>query len=259
MCMKLHTAAQLNKRVLMVDHTYLYTPGIRTLKQQVLDGKLGDILAFESRRLNLGIVQRDTNVIWDLGPHDFSILRYIFDEKPTHISATGTRAVSHPTVKTQESTAHVTLFYETFEAHLSLSWVFPLKTRQILVSGSKRTVLYDQCASEPLVALDTRITAKKDVEKGGPLFEYVSEPAVTIPVDDGPGDDLSRMIEDFLSCVQSGGTPVAHATQAVEVVAMLRAAEESLVRGGEKTVICYVSDGNSDMSQKPEPELDHGK
>ncbi len=228
----------------MVDHTYLYTPGIHALKEQVSSGALGDILTFESRRLNLGIVQRDTNVIWDLAPHDFSILRYLFEERPSHISVTGTRAISHPSWQTQESVAHVILFYEGFEAHLSLSWMFPIKTRQVLVTGSKRTLLYDQCAAEPLVAFDTSVTANMDAGQSGALFEYASEPAKIIPVDAGVGDDLSRMLGDFVSCVESGGTPVANATQAVEVVAMLVAADESLARGGEKTPVCYVFEGN---------------
>lgn len=227
-------------RTLMVDHTFLYTPAIQTLEQLVRSGTLGTIYSIESVRVNLGLFQRDTNVIWDLAPHDFSILLSLLPERPTHVSAVGSKTIVHPKQeRAQESVAHVMLYYASgIVAHIHVSWISPTKVRQLTVIGSNGVAVYDQLAPNQLVVYDRGVYPNQNEGESGPLFIYKTGEARAIPYDHS-GEDLARMITDFGKAVQTGNAPRSNATLGLDIVRLLSAAEYSLARQGQKIAIQY--------------------
>jgi predicted dehydrogenase len=230
-----------NKRTLMVDHTYLYSNAIRTVAETVRSGRLGKIFAIESIRANLGIFQRDTNVVWDLAPHDVSILLSAFAEKPTHVSAVGsTTVVSPKQTRPQESVAHLMLYYEAgFVAHIHVSWISPVKVRSLTVVGSDATIQYDQLSDVPLRLFDQGVYPVHEGESGS-LFEYKTGATEDIEVPKG-GEDLATMLRDFEHATRTGETPVSSARLGLDVVRILSAAQASLRGGGTKVRISYAA------------------
>src|SRR5271167_268603 len=127
-------------RTLMVDHTFIYTGAVRYIKSLVVAEDIGKLLYFDSVRISLGMVQSDTNVIWDLAPHDFSIMDYLCSRKPVAVSAIGAKHLGHPF----ENIAYLTAYFEgQMIAHFHVNWLAPVKVRQTLVGGAKKTVVYD--------------------------------------------------------------------------------------------------------------------
>ena len=216
--------------ILMPDHTFLYTGAVRKIKSLIESGELGDILYFDSVRVNLGLFQSDVNVLWDLAPHDISILSYIFGEKPLSVSATGK---SHG-VGSIENIAYMTMHYESdFIAHATASWVSPVKLRTVLIGGSKKMILYD----------DNEPTEKIKVYDSGFEFKDFEEQA-KVRVDYRVGDiyipklemteALALMAKDFVEAVESGGAhiPVSDMHLGALVVKTLEAAERSIKQNG---------------------------
>lgn len=158
----LHELALKKKKIIMVDHTYLYTDPVKKIRKIVTDGEIGEIQYFDSVRINLGLFQHDVNVIWDLAPHDISMLAYLINEKPHSITASG---ISHNN-NGIENIAYMTLFYTSNKiAHFSVSWTSPVKIRKILIGGTKKMVVFDDLEStEKLKIYDTgyKLTSKED-------------------------------------------------------------------------------------------------
>ncbi len=137
---KLVDEADKRKLVLIVDHTFIYTGAVRKMGEIIHGADLGKIYYYDSIRVNLGLFQRDVNVISDLAVHDFAILDYLLDEHPTAVSASG---LTH-FPGTPENLAYITLFYDSGTiAHANVNWMAPVKVRQILVGGSKKMIVYD--------------------------------------------------------------------------------------------------------------------
>ena len=137
---KLVNEAEKRNLVLMVDHTFIYTGAVRRMGDMVKSGELGQILYYDSTRINLGLFQRDVSVIADLAVHDFSILDYLLGEQPVAVSAVGTNHFPG----TPENLSYITLFYDSgIIAHINVSWLAPVKVRQILIGGSKKMITYD--------------------------------------------------------------------------------------------------------------------
>ena len=227
-------------RTLMVDHTFLYSPAIQKLGELVRGGSLGELYSVESVRVNLGLFQRDTNVIWDLAPHDFSILLSLTDERPTHISAVGSKTVVHPKQqRAQESVAHIMLHYASgFVAHIHVSWISPVKVRQMTIIGSKQVAIFDQLAANQLVTYEQGVYPNEQEGESGPLFTYKAGEPQPVAYDKS-GEDLARMIDDFAGAISSGATPVSNAALALDVVRLLVAADASVRDGGKQTRIRY--------------------
>ena len=139
----------------MVDHTFVYTSAVRKVKQILERGELGRVYYFDSVRVNLGLVQSDSNVLWDLAPHDFSIMDYWLDKRPAAVSAYDS---SH--VNGLEDIAYVTLlFQDNTIAHVHVNWLAPAKIRRIIVGGSRKMVVYDDMeASEKVKVYDKGVT-----------------------------------------------------------------------------------------------------
>jgi predicted dehydrogenase len=225
--------------VLMVDHTYLYSPAIRALRELIHSGELGTPKAIESTRINLGLFQRDTNVIWDLAPHDISVLLSLFLERPYAVSAVGAKTLIHPKQpKGEESVAYLTLRWKTFLAHIHVSWISPVKVRQLTVIGSERMARYDQLASDQLVVFDQGVYPNQEEGESGPLFMYKTGETRPVHVAQG-GEDLAAMIADFRSAIRNGTTPISDACLGLDVVRVLAAADRSLRRGVRHERISY--------------------
>jgi predicted dehydrogenase len=226
--------------VLMIDHTYLYSSAIQELKNLVRNGSLGQVYSIDSTRINLGLFQRDVNVIWDLAPHDFSLFLLLLEEKPIAISVAGSKTIVHPKQEyAQESVAHMMLHYQSgLTAHVYVSWVSPVKVRQITVVGSRGTAFYDQLASSQLEFFEQGVTLKEGNEEGELLFEYKTSESKPVLVPN-TGEDIASMLNDFFRAVQTGSVPVSNAALGLDVVRLLYAAQRSLDRGGKKVSIQY--------------------
>jgi len=216
--------------ILMPDHTFLYTGAVRKIKSLIESGELGDILYFDSVRVNLGLFQADVNVLWDLAPHDISILSYVVGEKPKSVSATGKSHGESPI----ENIAYLTMHYDSdFIAHATASWVSPVKLRTVLIGGTKKMIVYD----------DNEPTEKIKVYDSGFEFKDVEEQN-KFRVDYRVGDiyipklemteALALMAKDFVEAVESGGKhiPVSDMHLGALVVKTLEAAEKSIKQNG---------------------------
>ncbi|HEX7175138.1 MAG TPA: Gfo/Idh/MocA family oxidoreductase, partial [Pyrinomonadaceae bacterium] len=144
---------------LMVDHTFIYTGAVRKIKEIVEGGELGDLLYFDSTRINLGLFQSDINVVWDLAPHDLSIMDYILDRRPTSVSATGSCHIERGI----ENIAYVMLrFPDEFIAHFHFNWLAPVKIRRTLIAGMRKMIVYDDIEPvEKVRVYDSGVTASR--------------------------------------------------------------------------------------------------
>src|SRR6185295_9128188 len=149
--------------VLLVDHTFIYTGAVQKINEVIKSGDLGRIYYYDSIRVNLGLFQRDVSVISDLAVHDFSILDHLLREHPTAVSASGVNHFNG----TPENLAYITLFYDSGTiAHANVSWLAPVKVRQILVGGSKKMITYNDLEpSEKIKVYDKGVSFTDDPEK----------------------------------------------------------------------------------------------
>ncbi|MEQ9505799.1 MAG: Gfo/Idh/MocA family oxidoreductase [Hyphomonas sp.] len=211
--------------VLHVDHTFIYTGAVRKIKELIDSGDLGKILYFDSMRVNLGLFQRDVNVISDLGVHDFSILDYLFNEHPVAVSASG---INH-FPGTPENLAYITLFYDSgLIAHANVSWLAPVKLRQILIGGSKRMITYDDLEpSEKLKIYDKGVSFTDDPQKIQEMRVGYRTGDMWAPKLDG-SEALRVEGEHFVDCVINGKTPITDGRLGLRVVEVLEAATNSM-------------------------------
>ncbi|MEC3909148.1 Gfo/Idh/MocA family oxidoreductase [Sphingobium sp. CR2-8] len=199
MCGSVDEAADLIARAekrgltLMVDHTFLFHPAVMQLGQLVHGGALGRISYFDSQRVNLGLFQPDVNVVWDLAPHDLSIITYLFGCEPIDVEASGYRHFGHGSA----DIAYLTLHYPgNLIAHLNLSWMSPVKVRRIAIGGSEQMVVWDDLnRDEPIKIYDSGIAFQPQHERGDLLPSYRIG-SVTSPRVAGP-EPLVAVVEHF--------------------------------------------------------------
>ncbi|MBI4314841.1 MAG: Gfo/Idh/MocA family oxidoreductase [Chloroflexi bacterium] len=217
------------RRVLMVDHTFVYTSAVRKIKEIIDSGGLGRLYYYDSVRVNLGLFQSDANVIWDLAAHDCSIIDHLLPGLPRRIAAS---AVSHIAGQ-PESMAYVTLFFDDdLIAHLHVNWLSPVKVRQTLIGGSRRMIVYDDIEpSEKVKVYDSGVEVN-----GSP--ESVYQTRISYRTGDmyapkiSHDEALKAAAQHFVDCVESGARPLTDAEAGLRVVKMLEAATESAKRGG---------------------------
>jgi predicted dehydrogenase len=222
--------AQRNNRVLMVDHTFLYTGSVGKIKQLVTTGEIGKINYYDSTRINLGLFQPDVNVVWDLAPHDISILYHLTDERPVSVCATGFAHLKNGI----ENIAYVTLnFQSDMIAHFSCSWLSPVKIRKILVGGDKKMVLFDDNeVTEKVKIYDTGYSAKDDEEKQKILVDYrVGD--IHVPKLENR-EALRGMAIDFVNAITEGTEPLSNWKSGLDVVKVLEAAQKSIKQNGKE-------------------------
>jgi predicted dehydrogenase len=218
---------------LMVDHTFLYTAAVQKIKHLIDSGELGSVKYFDSTRINLGLIQQDVNVLWDLAPHDISILNYLMSSKPRSVQATGVSHIHNGI----ENIAYLTVNYDQdFIAHFHCSWSSPVKIRMMLFGGDKKMVVFnDMEPTEKIRVYDTAHTISNDEEKQRVLVDYrVGDIYIPkLPIQEA----LSGMAADFIQSIQTGKAPIASYESGLFTVKVLEAAQVSIKENGREVII----------------------
>lgn len=230
-------AAKKNLKI-MVDHTFLFTGAVRKIKQVIDSGELGRLLFYDSVRVNLGLFQHDVNVIWDLAPHDLSIMAHVIDKKPVALSAHGS---VHFEGK-YEDIAYVSIEFEDngFIAHFHVNWLSPVKIRKTLISGDKKMLVWDDLdADEKVKIYDRGVDVKSNNgSKNGIhnlLVSYRSGD-VYIPKLEGV-EALKAEAQYFVDCIEKNEEPFNNGQAGLQVVRLLEAADQSIKNGGKRITL----------------------
>lgn len=219
--------AMRRKLVLMVDHTFLYTPAVQKIRQLIGEGIIGDIFYYNGNRASLGLFQDDVNVIWDLAVHDMAIIQYIFEEVPIAVSAT---AASHVT-GSPENIAHITLFFHSScIAQINVNWLSPVKVRQTFIGGSKRMIVYDDSEStEKIKVYDKGITVNRETAhelrigyRAGDMWAPNLAAKEALQIES----------EHFVTCIRDGVAPISDGLTGLRVVKILEATSRSISENG---------------------------
>lgn len=219
--------------LLMVDHTFLYTGAVQKMKQLMEKQELGQIKYLDSTRINLGLFQSDINVLWDLAPHDLSILTYLIDEEPYSVNAKG---VTH-TDNGIENIAYLTVnFSSGLIAHFNCSWTSPVKVRMMLIGGDKKMILYNDLEpTEKIKIYDTGYNYSADLDKQQIMVDYrtgdIHVPKLNT------AEALSGMAKDFIACIHEKKEPLSNSKVGLDVVRLLEASNKSLKLQGQEVVL----------------------
>ncbi len=214
---------------IFVDHVFLYTGAVRKIKTLIDSGELGELLYFDSTRVNLGLFQRDINVVWDLAPHDFSIMDYLIGREPQQLSAVGSSHIA-PDI---ENVAYVICkFDDEFIAHFHFNWLAPVKIRQMLIAGSKKMIIFDDNEpSEKLKIYDKGVDTTGDKESAYETLVSYRTGDVWIPKIDGT-EALKSACHEFLLSIIEKRQPFTDGEAGLRVVRMLENAQISIKNGG---------------------------
>jgi predicted dehydrogenase len=240
--------AQSEGRQLMCGHTFLYSPAVRQIKEMISRGELGEIFFVSSSRVNLGLHQRDVSVVWDLGPHDFSILLSWFGERPVSVRAVGRDSI----VSGIYDVAFITLkFGSGLVASVELSWLAPSKLRRAVVVGRERMLVYEDSAPEPIRVFNHGVVYKDPETFGEYHLSYRTGDIVSPKLDSY--EPLSRELSHFAAAVR-GEESLREATiLARDVVAVTEAADRSLRADGEEILLSYERQSSSAGMQRRRP------
>lgn len=226
---KLIELAEKKNVKLMVDHTFLYTGAVRKMRELVQSGELGDLYYFDSVRVNLGLFQHDVNVVWDLAPHDFSIMDFLLQKDPEMVSAVG---VCH--LGDLENMAYVTVQYPgNLLGHLHVNWLAPVKVRTTLIGGTKKMIVYD----------DTEPSEKVKIYNKGVNYHEKKEDVYQMLVQYRSGDMLAPKLEaaealklvsrEFTDSINENRKPLTDGVAGLRVVKLLQSATESMRQKGK--------------------------
>jgi predicted dehydrogenase len=219
---------------LMVDHTFVYTGSVRKIRELIDAGDLGQLSYLDSVRVNLGLFQRDSNVMWDLAAHDLSVMDYLIDAKPVAVSADGNTVAGYQ----HENLAYITVHFDNgFLAHFHVNWLAPLKIRRMLIGGSQRMLVFDDMEpSEKVRVYDKGIDLNVDVEdyqeRRRLLVSYRTGDMYAPRLD--RTEALSSVVSEFADAIAKKRTPRTDAASGVRVVSLLDAAEQSLRSEGRR-------------------------
>lgn len=220
-------------KLLMVDHTFLYTGAVEKMKALKDEGALGVLNYFDSTRINLGLIQQDVNVLWDLAPHDISVLDYLSDELPVSVNATGVSHIHNGI----ENVAYLTVNYQNnFIAHFNCSWSSPVKIRMMLLGGSEKMVVFnDMEPTEKIKVYDTAHSVSTLEEKQRVMIDYrvgdVYVPKLEL------AEPLRKLALDFISSIENNSEPRASAIGGLNTIRILEAAQQSIKQGGKEVKI----------------------
>jgi predicted dehydrogenase len=218
--------------VLMPGHTFLYSPPVNMIRSLISSGELGEIYFISTSRVNLGLHQSDVSVAWDLGPHDFSILRYWLDETPSHASALSRGCV----IPTIPDVAFIDLkFPSGTVAHVELSWLAPSKLRRTTIVGSRKMVVYDDTSNEPVRVFDSGVMLRDPETFGEYKLTYRTGDIVSPHME--IAEPLKLELEDFTQAILTGSTPRSSRELGLEVVRMVEAVDESLENSGARVEV----------------------
>ncbi len=217
---------------LMCGHTFLYSPAVRAVRDMIAHDELGAVYFVTSSRVNLGLHQRDASVIWDLGPHDFSILLYWLGEVPQVVRAVGRDSI----VQGIADVAFITLTFESgIVANIELSWLAPSKLRRTVVVGANKMIVYEDGASEPVRLYDHGVVYKDPDTFGEYHLSYRTGDIVSPKVD--TYEPLGSQLSEFFNAVRGQEGLDLHVDLARDVVRLTEAADESLRAGGSEVAV----------------------
>ncbi len=224
--------AKRRDRILMVDHTFVYTTAVRKINELIVNNELGSIYYYDSVRVNLGLFQHDVNVIWDLAVHDLSIMDYILPQRPYAVSVTGMSHISGE----PENIAYLTLFFEDrLIAHIHVNWLAPVKVRRTLIGGSRKMIVYDDLEpSEKVKVYDKGVTVNNNSET-----ENIYQMLIGYRTGDMWAPQLEMIealrieIAHFLHCIREGESPITNGASGLRVVQILEAATRSMAERGK--------------------------
>ena len=213
--------------IIMVDHTFLFTGAVRKIRQLLDDGALGNLYYYDSTRVNLGLFQHDVNVLWDLAPHDLSIMDYLIKGDPEAVVATGQGHLNG-----HEDVAFMTLYFpEKVIAHINVNWLSPVKVRTTLIGGEKRMLVWNDLeADEKLKIYDKGVEMSTREGVYELLVSYRSGDMWAPQIEQG--EALRLEMNYFVECATSGKQPFNNGCAGLRVVRMLEAASESLSKRG---------------------------
>jgi predicted dehydrogenase len=219
------TLAAQGALVLMPGHTFLYSPPVRAIRQLIEDHDLGEIYFISTSRVNLGLHQADVSVVWDLGPHDFSILCYLLGESPKHVTALSRGCI----LPGMPDVAFINFeFGSGTVAHVELSWLAPSKLRRTTIVGSRAMVVYDDTSTEPVRIFDAGVELPNPESFGEYRLSYRTGPIVSPPI--SAAEPLGLELEDFVQSIRTGAEPRSSACLGLEVVRIIEAVDSSLAR-----------------------------
>ena len=224
--------AESKNLVLMVDHIYLFNGATIKIKELIKKGALGNLYYLDAVRVNLGLFQHDSNVIWDLGPHDISIIDFLIDQAPKSVIAVGTsHAQPYKNKKKFEEVAYITLLYENnFVAHIHLNWLSPVKVRKILISGDKQMVVWnDLLPDEKLKIYDHGIEINEEKQKYVALVNYRLGDILTPSID--RQEPLKNMVSSFVQCVRNEKCEISNGYTGYRVISIIEACQKSIENG----------------------------
>jgi predicted dehydrogenase len=224
--------AQKRNLKIMVDHTFLFTGAVRKIRQLIDEGELGDLYYYDSMRVNLGLFQHDINVIWDLAPHDLSIMDYLIQNEPEAVVATGeTHLNSHADI------AFITVYFpHNTIAHINVNWLSPVKIRTTLIGGEKKMLVWNDLEADEKVKVydkGVRIASPEGVYEL--LVSYRSGDMWAPKIEQT--EALKVELGYFLNCIEQNETPFNDGVAGLRVVKMLEAAGESLKLRGETVLV----------------------
>jgi predicted dehydrogenase len=219
-------AAQRHLKI-MVDHTFLFTGAVTKIKQLLDDGSLGKLYYYDSTRVNLGLFQHDVNVVWDLAPHDLSIIDYLIEQTPEAISATGqTHLNGH------EDVAYITVYFpDKVIAHINVNWLSPVKVRTTLIGGEKKMLVWNDLEADEKIKIydkGVKVTSREGLYDL--LVHYRSGDMWAPQIEQV--EALTRELSYFVDCIANDKTPVNDGEAGLRVVRMLEAANESIRQRG---------------------------
>jgi predicted dehydrogenase len=217
--------AEQKKLVLMVDHTFIYNGAVKKIKELVDKGEIGDIFYFDSVRVNLGLFQHDVNVLWDLAPHDISIMDHLIGKKPKFVWAVGANHFN-----SVEDVAYLTIkFEDNLIAHFHVNWLSPLKVRTILIGGSKKMIVYDDTEpSEKVKVYNKGIDIQTEEMVHDVLVQYRMGDMYAPQLNQT--EALSLMSKEFIDSIINERKPLTDGIAGLNVVRILEASQESLRR-----------------------------
>jgi predicted dehydrogenase len=228
-CEELNAIAQKNGLTLMIGHTFLYSAPVRKIKEIVKSGDIGQIQYISSRRLNLGLYQKDINVAWDLAPHDLSIILYIMEQAPLSVNCRGN---CHVTPGIEDVTNMALTFANNQLATVQNSWLDPRKVREMTIVGTRRMIVYDDV--EPLEKIkiyDARVDRPPHYNTFAEFTYSYHYGDIYVPYVKQE-EPLKVECQHFVDCIATGATPISNGHHGLELVRILEASSKSLKQNG---------------------------
>jgi len=249
-CQELIRLAVKHGRTLMVDHTFEYTAAVNKIKEIIQSGELGQIYYIDCVRVNLGLFQNDINVVWDLAPHDVSIVLYLLDQQPESVSGQGK---AHLKSDIEDVAALALNFPDNLGVYIHSSWLHPNKIRKITIVGSKKMLVYDDVDPlEKIKIYDKGVEVPAHYETFGDFhFSYRYGDIYSPRLEET--EPLKKVCQHFIECIGNGTQPRTNGTSGLRVVSVLEAANISLKNGGSP--IAIDPDGFDSQCRKAENKL----